>query len=344
MSSSENNFLNEKITYTIPDVPYYGVHNYFGNSTGPIINNAAAILNYWNPGSANEQELKNNFSGSVNISQVEAFFSQKGFAAEEINLSVPELKKYINPETKTPLLLFLPVSADQPVVKNAFAAALLIGIDEKKQKLTFQNYWLGNNYDITYADFDKMESKFSAYQRDRYIVVQPKNLTEKLQEISQRKIETYPDRTVVMQNGEQIFKDYAVGRITYNSKMYDTAFEYFSKVENSSKFNDFFPPYFKADLFYLIGQICYNNNDFDKAMVYAQKAATIDNNLNQPFKDWSAHGVPVQISSPYVLLGDIYRKKNDFQNAKDNYLKALSIAPDDAVAKNGLAVLQAIVK
>ncbi|MCH7832353.1 MAG: hypothetical protein IIC55_05720 [Proteobacteria bacterium] len=52
----------------------------------------------------------------------------------------------INSEVKTPLVLFLALSANQPIEPPYYyPATVLIGIDEPEQKLIFSSYWLGNN-------------------------------------------------------------------------------------------------------------------------------------------------------------------------------------------------------
>lgn len=342
-----------KSAYLISGVPFYGALNHFDRNLSVPVNSVASIMEYWEPGRSNSSDMQEVISkqqGGV-MNEIVSFFSQRDFSAEVLKLSINDLKKYINPEVKTPLLFFLPISTDQPAALAYAPSAVLIGLDEKDQKLTFHSYWLGNNYEISFDEFDQLKNKLRPDQRDMYVVVQPKNLDEKLKEISERKMENYPARTEVMRKGEQMFKDYAVGSGgAYESKMVDVSLDYFSRVEKSPNFNEFFPPYMKTILYSKMASVYISEDNLDSALVYAQKAAAVNQNLDQPFKDWSGMkidwrtGSQSQLSDPYSLLGDIYRHQKDFQKAKENYAKALSISPNSAAAKNGMNIINALKK
>ncbi|MFA7319312.1 MAG: tetratricopeptide repeat protein [Parcubacteria group bacterium] len=345
--------VSTKNAYLISGVPFYGVHNHFDRSLSVPVNSVASIMEYWEPGRSSSSDMQEVISkqqgGAMN--EVVSFFSRRDFSAKVLKLPLTDLKKYINPEVKTPLLLFLPISVDQPAALAYAPSAVMIGLDEKEQKLTFHNYWLGNNYEMSFDEFNQLENKLRPDQRDMYIVVQPKDLDEKLKGISGRKTENYPARTEIMRNGEQMFKDYAVGSGgAYESKMFDVALDFLSRVEKSPNFNEFFPPYMKTMLYSKMASAYIGENNFDSALVYAQKAAAIDQDLDQPFKDWSGMkinwraGSQSQLSDPYSLLGDIYRQQKDFQKAEENYVKALSIAPSSATAKNGMEIINALKK
>ena len=88
----------------------------------------------------------------------------------------------------------------------------------------------------------------------------------------------------------------------------------------------------------------YGENDLDNALLYAEKSVAEDHDLNQPFRDWRGNMSWRRIATPYSFLGDIYRQNKDFQSARDNYAKALDISPDNAGAKNGMAILESMGK
>ena len=350
---NKNEMAVETENFTVLGVPYFGIYNHkgslsgLGGYSGGDYTCAAVleVLEYWNPGQNDFRAVcddlsrgvftanQDNFSPipSDNFAQV---FSQNNLAVENVKLSVSDLGKYINPEMKTPLIaLFLPITSDQPNSIEYAIPSVLIGINEKEQKLTFHNYWLGNNYEISYDEFNQLENKLPENQRNSYIVVQPKNLDEKLQEIAKRKIENYPTRTEVMQKGEQMFKDYAVGSgAAFRGGLWPPALEYLSKVEDSPNFNDFFPPYFKTMLYYQKAKLFFFKNDLDNALMYAQKAVAGNNDLNQSFKDWPGYEVSYVSPAtrgiapePYLVLGDILDKNGDLKGALEAYKKASSL-------------------
>lgn len=334
--------------YIIPGVPYYGVHNHFAGYLEGNTNSVFSVIEYWNPGLIESLKAKKNNLYVGNLSEVSTIFGKENFTAQTIKLSLSDLKKYINPEIKTPLLLSLPISVDQPITVKYYPLTLLIGINEKEQKLIFHNYWLGNNYEISYNEFNQLENSLPISQRNLYVVIQPTNLNEKLKEISQRKIEAYPARTSIMQNGEQMLKYYAIGSGAYGLKMNNIAREYLLKSENDTNFDEYLPPFFKTWMDNAIGQIYYDENDLDNALLYAQKAVAENHDLNQPFKDWLGieldwrSGDETRFSSSYNLLGDLYRAKKDFQKAKDSYTEALRITPDSLRAKHGMEIITAL--
>ena len=336
--------VSKKENYVIPGVPYYGAQNYLKGCGSPSCNSVAAIMEYWNPGGVDASEIDGKFSNGGTASGIISFFSQKGFSAQEVKLTTDDFSKYINPEEKTPLLLFLPLNVSQPDVLGYYPATILIGVDENSHMLTFHNYWLGNNYELSYDAFNQLESKLSPDRRNSFVVIQPSNLSDKLKEVAERKIANYPPKTSVVQNGGQLFVDYGIGVFAYNRKMYDVAIEYFSKVENSSAFNDYFPPYYKTMLYYRAGEAYYGKDDLNNALLYAQKSVAGDYGFNQPFKDWRGTRPWSKLSGPYSFLGDIYRQKKDFQKAKESYSKALKIAPNNNRAKKGMDILNASVE
>ncbi|MFA7319313.1 MAG: hypothetical protein WC022_01825 [Parcubacteria group bacterium] len=348
--------------YVVPNVPYFGMYDHKGSFSfvcgytgGDFCISALEILEYWNPGQNNIRavcdRLKEGISSQENVSLVAPYnlvqmFEEKGFSAQMMKLSLTDLKKYVNSEAKTPLMLFLPISNDQPDSISYYPATVLIGVDEKAQKLTLHSYWLGNNYELSFDEFNQLENKLQPDQRDAYVVVQPKNLDEKLKEISERKIAAYPARTSIMQNGEEMFKNYAIGSGgAYNSGLWPQVLEYLSKTENDSNFNEFFPPYFKTMLYYQKAKMYFLKNDLDNALVYAQKAVVINQDLDQSFKDWPGYEISYNspdkrgiAPEPYMILGDVLDKKGDLKGALNAYKEAsrLTIVSNkiDASIKN----------
>jgi len=335
--------------YTVPNVPYFGMYDHKGSfsfvcgyMSGDFCISALEILEYWNPGQNNIRSVCDRLGEGISDSEsavrvapynLTQMFDEKGFSVEFINISLADLKKYINPKSRTPLLLFLPISTDQPDTVPYYPATVLIGVDEKEQKLTFHSYWLGNNYELSFDDFNQLQNRLQPDQRNAYVVIQPKNLDEKLKEVSERKVETYPARTSIMQNGEQMFKNYAIGSGgAYNASLWPQALDYLSKTENNPSFNEFFPPYFKTMLYYQMAKMYFLKNDLDNALNYAQRAVAINQDLNKPWKDWPGYEVSYVrpdargvAPEPYTILGDILDKKGDLNGALKAYKQASNI-------------------
>ena len=327
--------------YLIPNVPYFGIYNHrkelvripSGYLKNTSCDSVLSILEYWNPGQNNFLTVCDSLQKKSGKNEFIQIFEENNLTAKSVSLSLSDLKKYINSESKTPLILFLPIANDQPDSVAFTPVNIIIGIDEKNQKLIFHNYWLGNNYEMTFDEFNQLENKLQPNRRNKYIVAQPKNLDEKLREISQRKIEVYPNRTETMKQGEQMFKDYAFGSSgAYGAGLWPQALEYMSKVENSPNFDKFFPPYFKVLLYYQKSRIYFLKNDFDNALAYAEKAVAIDYDLDKSFNDWNGYETNYVrpdrlgiVPEPFVALGDVLDKKGDLQGALAAYKKASNL-------------------
>lgn len=342
--------------YTIPGVPYIGIYNHSGelsNLSGDTASAVASILEYWNP-------EKNNLVG---INQ--AIMSRTGiligentvmnlirndygnYKVEKVKIEINEIKKYINPKIKTPLFLFLPIDKDQPLIITYYPATVLIGIKESEQKLVFHNYWLGNNYEVTYDDFNKLQERMRPDERNFYLVIQPKNLKEKIREINQRTTSSYPERTSIMKEAEAMFKNYAIERGANILSLNEVAIDYSLKVINDSNFEFYFPPYSKVRVLYELGELLLKQKDYPNALNYTNKAIELNQDLDKPFKDWPGYEIRSnkpdiidRISGPYRVLGDIYKGLEDFSKSKEAYEKALEINPFNSGAVRNLQLVE----
>lgn len=332
----ERDVANSNFGYTILGVPYFGIYNHrdsLSSVGGYMVGNSCVsvleILEYWYPGQ-NHFEFTCNNLGNKTVDDFVRLFLEKNFTVEMTDISLTDLKKYLNSEVRTPLILFLPISSDQPASISYFPATVLIGINEVSQKLIMHNYWLGNNYEMSFDEFNKLEEKLPSSLKNKYIIAQPENLGEKIKELSQRKQVDYSARTSIMRNGEQMFKDYSIGSGgAYSAGLWPQALEYFSKVENSPTFDEFFPPYFKTILYYQKARIFFLKDDLDSALVYAQKSVAINNNLDKPFKDWPGYETnnvrPDRLGiapEPFIILGEILDKRGDLSGSLASYKKA----------------------
>jgi len=345
----------QKTEYVIPGVPYSGIYNHKGNLAeinptvpSPVI----SIGEYWSQGKSDPNKLNGFFraqKGSYTSAQkIKQFFDQTGgYDAKVERLEIKDLKKYINPETRTPLLLFLPVSSDQPTEVTFYPATLLIGIKEAESKLVFHDYWFGNNYEMTFDEFNKRWEKMRPDMRNLYLVVQPSNLKDKLNEMKNKTFSPYPGRTLTMQKTEQIFKDYSIA-IAANWVNSDVvAKQYFLKTQNDPNFEEFFPPLFKVLLWGDLGNAYAKAGDFDNALNYANKAIEADHGMDDPSGDWPGYEHPGKssmfvgvISDPYRNLGNIYWRQGNLQMAQESYQKAIAISPNDSEAAASLQEVQ----
>jgi tetratricopeptide (TPR) repeat protein len=342
-----------KTDYLIQGVPYAGIFNHKGKiaSFGLRDSQAAvySIMEYWNPGKNNPEEI-NSFMGKLigrKNEDILDFFEKKHsgeYSVKIVNFSkIADFKSYINPNSKTPLLIALPVDSQQPAnIYNPIK--ILIGISEHRKILTFHDFWLGNNYEMTFGDFDKLANKSGK----KFIAIQPANLKEKLKELASRQVLQYPARTKTMTSCENAFKNYAIARNAGNNKINDVAKQYADKAKNDPCFEQSFPKVFKMGTYINLANMAVAAKD-PAALAFVNEAISLDNELDKPSGDWpgfdvagNGGGIVGQSGEPYWMAGNVYAQAGDFEKAKENFEKALSINPDYAQAKKGLDAANAI--
>lgn len=335
--------------YIIQGVPYKGLYNHKGDNNriaGDVSAAVASLLEYWNPGQIKPLEVSSCFHGLqfASMLEIRGCITKFGdYDIQKVHLNNDELKKYVNSEAKTPLLFFLPVSLDQPLDVTYIPAKLLIGIEESQKKVILHDFWFGNNYEVSFDDFNKLWEKTRPNFRNTYLAVQPKDWLNKLKEINSRKIAAYPSRTSIMDQAHGMFQNYALGFGAQKGGMNDVAQKYYSDVLNDPKFEDYFPPFFKVNTFTKLAAVELAQGNLDQALVHATKAVELNHDLEEPFKDWPGYGIGKNkkgnrgvASGAYKILGDIYQKQKKYQLAIDNYQKTLNIHPGNAGAKVGL--------
>ena len=343
-----------KVDYTIPGVPYFGMYNHVGQQNRVISGDTASavisILEYWNPGKNNFVEAQRSIRNSqkfITGESVADFFNKSGYVAKEVHLEDNELKNYINSKSKTPLFAFLSVDGNQPEIDRYHPATVIIGFNESEQKVIVQDYWLGNNYEISLTDLDQRWSRMRKDEQKNYIVVQPQDMSKKLAELNVRKIDAYPKRTQVMDNASQMMKNYVLGYGSGRMSEIDPlAMSFYLRVENDQNFEKYLPPYFKSLTYYHLADLYLKEKKIEPALAYAQKSVDADHEINKPFNDWpgydseSVSDTTGELSDPWIILGDVLLENKNYPKAKEAYEKALKIAPGKAGVKNKLNMIE----
>ena len=348
----------KKVDYVIPGVPYIGIYNHTGKysvldfSTAPAV---ASVMDYWYPGEKNYSDINKYFNdisdanetvGAHNISQI---FTEDGkYSVKEEIFQLDDLKKYINADTRTPLLASFKIDANQPIDVPYPPLVVIIGVKESEQKLILHDVWLGNNFEMSFDEYNQRQAQLPPAKRYNFLVVQPTDLKNKLNEVKSRSFSGYPARTATMQNAENMFKDYAIGWGAEKAGQADIAVEYFLEVRNDSNYDRYFPLALKAYLAAHLAEVYLQKKDFDNATKYIAESVSLDHDLDKPLNDWpgyelgsNAPGHFGEITLTYQVQGDIYLATGDFGKAQESYSAALVIKPDDPRAKAGLAAAEA---
>jgi len=156
------------VNYLIPGVPYYGMTGlFFLNANSSIIASSLDILNYWGDKGTGYKDLRTMFPPDlpVKMTAVKKFFEDNGYQTYLSNFTqkgkgIDEIKKYVNPESKIPVIVFQKRSADPNSPSSG--SRVIIGVFDKDKKVVVQDQLFGHNYEISYSDFEKMISDKSS--------------------------------------------------------------------------------------------------------------------------------------------------------------------------------------
>ncbi len=350
----------KKINYTIPGVSHYDIWDHRGEAayfTGETAAAVFSVLDYWNPGITKPVETDEFFkierraTNSVGVEDVNNYvdlIAKDQYVIESVVLEKNEIKRYINPEAKTPLLVYLPISEEQPIELSYYPVVVVIGVNEFEGKITVHDFWLGNNREISFDELSKFWGRKKPERRNEYFVIQPKNLKEALAGINTRKIEAYPTRTALMSKNETMIKDYVLGVGAQVALNYDLAESLFLKVQNSPNFQNDLIPVLKVQILARLAAIKLQNKDLAGALSYAEKAVELDHDIDKPLDNGWLGYEHIRLdmanrgksSDPYRVLGNIYKAMEENDKAIEAYKKALEIDPALQVIVEALNNLQ----
>jgi tetratricopeptide (TPR) repeat protein len=352
----KNRFVVSEADYTIPGVPYVGIFNHKGKLAKFTRDSHAAIYaieEYWNSGKNSPKEINNYFKDikDKQNSDIADYFNnahKDEYSAKVEKLDISEIKKYLNSKVKTPLLVGYALDANQPSEIKYLPTRVIIGISESRKVLIVHDFWLGNNYEISFDDFNKSRGINDSGTKREYVVVQPKNIKEKISEIGKRNIVPYKPRAEVMVKCEKMLINYSIGRAAAINVINNRAYEYFQKVISDPNFRVYLPNVFKVRTYAYLANISRLRKQYDQAVVFANDAIELDHELDKPFMDWPSYDIITESSglvaeecSPYWVLGHVYMETGNIEKAKENYDKALSINPYCLEAKKGLESVNA---
>ena len=319
-------------SYIIPDVPYYNAINgiRFSITAAAIY----SILQYWGDTSTDPIALSDTYpnSGSYTFDQIAAYFESKGLNAQQLPLkTIDDLRKYINQDAKTPLFVFQYPSLYIPLNSlGVFGryARVVIGLDDTDQTVIVHDYWLGNNFGISYGDFLQLSPAF--------IAVSPKQQTN----ITRAPV-VYPpisdnERNMLNANMTYYYNYYATSTSLFQNSSTVTLFLKAEFLDNPDFQN--MPPVFKMLAYDNEGKLLLNLKDYDGALEAFTEAETYDHDLDKPSGTWPAvlyttNGI---LGYPYYYLGLTYLAKSNMALTKQNLEEALSIASSSKIVQTAL--------
>lgn len=345
-NANNNNEVKGEINYLIPGVPYHGFYDHFFDADSLVVSSVADVLGYWGDERFNIQDLISYFPDSLNRDNtvtttvytslnIQSFFENNGYetyrwASDKAGGELNEIKKFVNLSKKIPVIVYQKRSDDSDHMAVGFR--VVIGIFDNTEKIIVHDHDYGNNYEISYQNFEKM---FQPNARAILAVWPSNELAAQLSKPTHSS--AYPPRLKVMDEmGNLLIKGAdAIG--FWRQRNYQRAITLEEEFVNDPKFNDFSPAH-RIRFYTFLSRLYLSIGNIEKAKeVLINKVGPINNNLSLPYGEWTEqisyfrnNRTEDKSEIPFAILAGIYFTQGDQKKSLENLEIATRIKPTDA--------------
>ncbi len=319
-------FQMQKVNYLILGVPHNGIQNlFFQNANAPIIAPVMDILGYWGDERFSLDNLKQWLPVSATSSlpaTMISFFKQNGY---EIDLQIinktgdgiNQVKKFVNPTKKIPVIVFQKRSLDQ--TSSAASARVAIGVFDNEKKIIVHDIALGNNYEISYSDFENMFS-------DKAMSVLAVWPSEELKKVIKGPDynTAYPLRTENMDKLGALLLKLADVSFYSSAGDFEKEVSVYREIIDNENFK-YFPLAFQISILSRSARAYIRIHQYNEAIsIINNRVLPLNKNLNESFEGWFISDID-ESSYPYFVLSLAYLRNGQKVLAIENYRKMLSI-------------------
>lgn len=338
-------YSNRKTDYIIPGVTPITMYTenigHFPNMHDSRVAAVEMILGYWGD-HVNFDDIKKHANIKTFFTNLpvesrsvlrKEFFGNQGYISNVLTLRTPkELKQYINPQTRTPLLLVAPLSPQTSTIPEAW---ILIGIKERSQTYVFHQFYLGNNIELTFDEFDKLwaTSPYASI-RNEYVVIWPQNKEERLAKLRNEPSVPYSPLPQVAQAIRTLLPQYLKVNAEANIAAPERVQSFYT-VMKSAEFAKLHPLY-QIALYARYAQRGITYKHFDEAFSNLEKAEALNHDLNKAYDTWPAIYRVEKVSWPYEAYSLYYQTMGDTKKSDEYAVLARNIM-DESRAAVGLA-------
>ncbi len=340
----------QEVNHLIAGVPYYGIYNHFFDTPFGVrlelTAAVASILGYWGDNRFSLEDLVERFPPDkfFNSEEIYKFFEDNGYERGKVGwvgtkegLAISRIKRYVNLQQNIPIIVY----QVQPGTPERYPGIyrVVIGLFDKNEKVVVHDYNFGNNYEIPYADFEKMFQS----NRGAIMAVWPSaDLAPSLKR--ELPAPSYPKRIEAMDKlGPLLTKRNKVVLLARDGQ-YGGAIEVQREIVNDPAFSYFHPAYKVFFLSMLAKYFLLAGQPDETINLINSKILPLNNNLTEPYADWpdQSDGLTAfgdKMAFPFRLLGQAYLEKGNEESARKNFEQALKIDPND---KESLKALESL--
>jgi len=249
---------------------------------------------------------------------IKNFFEENGYevyhwASAKPGGEIEEIRKFVNPDKKTPVMVFQKFSLNPASTVLGYRVA--IGVFDRDKEVIVHDYNLGNNFKISYPDFEKM---FTSQAR-AILAVWPSEKMSGTIKGPNDKI-SYPERLEAMDKlGELlIVKDLESWRY-FKFAQFDKAISLYQEFLDDVNFKQYLPAVYQVALVSFLARKSLELNQPDEAIkIITERVIPINHDLVKVPPGWAA---PLQdkFISPYFTLIKAYLKEGKKESAVSAY-------------------------
>jgi len=325
----------KKINYLVPHVPYHGIYNHINGFYSSPTLATLTILEYYGDKRYTVRQLleRLEFQTQGNPSYIQnlaQFFKENGYEiafGDPSKTSLEQIKEYINPQKKIPVMILAKRSED-PLTKHTQEQRVVIGVLDDQKKLIVHDIAFGNNYALSYDDFQK------TYVPNSILAVWPsQDLGSQISGINANYM--YPPRLRAMDIvGPLFIERMDAAYLAIIDKNYEEALALFNKIVQDPRFNNIHPV-MQLVIYFGLASVLESMEKTDELIALMNdKSLPINHDLDKNYDGWKYDlktEFPTlqkpEFSLPYIVLSNAYTRKGDLKKAREYYDKAFDLHP-----------------
>ncbi len=334
-----------EINHLIAGVPYNGFYNlYFQQANSTAISSIMDILGYWGDKRFSLSDIKEKFPLQEIFSTIDIkdFFEENGYLAYRSLLpeegdQLEEIKKFVNPEKNWPVIIFQKCSLNPGSTVSRFR--VVIGLFDKDQKVIVHDHYFGNNYEISYDDFENM---FQSEARAILAVLPSDELNGVIEGPDYQA--SYPARLEEMDKVGNLLTTKALEGIEYlTSDETEKGASLYKEFVDHVDFK-YLPAAFQVSILsFWANHYINSGQQADEAIrIITERVLPLNHDLAEPIEGWF---VPSQdkLATPYFILAKAYLQKDQRELALQNYeeMKKIEVSFNQDLYQSMLEELEA---
>lgn len=336
------------VNYLIPGVHYTGIYNlFFQGADSPKISSILDILGYWGDKRFDLVDLLQKFpsvgfatstptSPMTLKSEIQNFFTENGYktygwVSVGPDNVIKEIKQFVNEKKKVPVIVLSWRILDEKNNIFLFVPQVVIGIFDSSGKVIVHDYYYGNNYEISYDDFEKT---FQSTETG-ILAVWPSDEIKGSIKGQNYNVAYYPQRSESMDKaGDLLATKNLLAVRFWQLGAFEQSAVAFEELVNDPNF-EYLPPAFRVVKISRLAAAYIDLNQFDEAIrIIKEDVLPINQNLSETFEGWFLLPPIDKFSYPYYVLSLAYLKQGKRELAFANY-KELNLIHDSIREKVG---------